>query len=199
MDWIAIGLCADVPANTVVPRQVFGVDLALWCSAAGVYHVWGDRCPHRGMRLSHGFVRGETLACIYHGWQYDNTGACHYIPAHPKLTPPKTICAQGHECRARDALVWVALQDTQADVPDVGERQPVRSLDMALSAEALAHQLDQPLAPVMAVGGPFDVALAVQPRNEKSCFVHALAAAEQDRKTVSRHLEDMRHDLEASA
>ena len=41
------------------------------------------------MRLSHGFVRSEKLACIFHGWQYDGAGSCVGIPAHPDLAPPK--------------------------------------------------------------------------------------------------------------
>ena len=37
-----------------------------------------DRCPHRGERLSGGQVRGEGLACPYHGWTWapDGTGHC---------------------------------------------------------------------------------------------------------------------------
>ena len=47
-------------------------------------HVWEDRCPHRGMRLSMGFVRSDRIACLYHGWQYGTDGHCLYIPAHPR-------------------------------------------------------------------------------------------------------------------
>ena len=63
----------------------------MWRDSDGVAHVWEDRCPHRGMRLSLGFVRGDQIACLYHGWRYDAAGQCRYIPAHPQLTPPETI------------------------------------------------------------------------------------------------------------
>jgi len=39
------------------------LDIAVWRSVSGVVNAWENRCPHRGMRLSHGFVRGESLAC----------------------------------------------------------------------------------------------------------------------------------------
>lgn len=59
-------------------------------------------CPHRGMRLSLGFIRGDQVACLYHGWHYD-AGQCRYIPAHPQLTPPETIRVQAFETAERSA------------------------------------------------------------------------------------------------
>ena len=199
MNWVAVGLCADVPPGTVVPARVSHTDLAVWCSAEGKYHAWGDRCPHRGMRLSHGFVRGETLACIYHGWQYDDDGTCRYIPAHPKLDPPKTICAREYVCKYQHETIWVALEPTGATIPDVGERRPVRSLDVTASAGDIAKRLGQTASSLVVVGGPHDLALALQPATDDSCVVHAFAGWDQDRKTVSRYLEQLRADLEAAA
>ncbi len=199
MDWVAVGLCEDVPARTVVPRRVQNTDLAIWCSTAGVFHAWGDRCPHRGMRLSHGFVRGETLSCIYHGWTYDGDGACVSIPAHPDLTPPKSICAAQYACRVQDGTIWVALQPTQAAVPELGARRAIRSLAVQLSAETLATRLKQPFGPVITLGGAHDIALAVQPSTDTDCLLHAFAAPDQDRKAVSLALEHLRDELEAAA
>ncbi|MEM9320524.1 MAG: Rieske (2Fe-2S) protein [Pseudomonadota bacterium] len=199
LDWIAVALLEDLPAGQVVPRRVHDVDLAVWRSAAGEVQAWGDRCPHRGMRLSHGFVRKDKLACIYHGWQYDLDGACDYIPAHPDLTPPKTICAQRHDCSTQDGLIWVALEATDSTVPETGDRVPVRSLDVAVSAADVAAMLGLDLAPVLPVDGPFDIALAVQPSGPSHCLVHAVAGSGADPKTVSRHLEDLRNEWEAAA
>ena len=168
MDWIAVGLCADIPAGTVAPRRVAGCDLAIWCSAAGRFHAWGDRCPHRGMRLSHGFVRGERLACIYHGWHYGGDGACSYIPAHPKLQPPGTIRVQDHACRQQDEAVWVALEPTDADIPRIGSRRPVRSMDVGSAAGDVARQLGHALSPLIVIGGAHDLALALQPSTENT-------------------------------
>ncbi|MCY6380078.1 Rieske 2Fe-2S domain-containing protein [Hoeflea prorocentri] len=199
MGWIAGGLCADVPPGTVVPICVDGVDLAVWCSQKGTFSAWGDRCPHRGMRLSHGFVRGETLSCIYHGWQYDEAGSCAYIPAHPALTPPKTICAKSYLCSAKDGVIWVSLTETTKEPPDIGNRKPVRSLPFDCSPGDLGRLLKTNLHPVIVVGGSSDLALAVQPVSDRTCMVHALAAEGHDPKAVSRQLEDMRRAFEEQA
>ena len=199
MDWVAVGLCGDVPAGTVVPRRVFNTDLAVWCSAGGKYHVWGDRCPHRGMRLSHGFVRGENLACIYHGWQYDGDGACSYIPAHPNLAPPKTICVNSYDCRVQGNAIWVTLSEASSSIPDVGDRKPVRTLDVSLSAEAVAKKMGQTLSELFVLGGEHDLAIAPQPSSPDSCLLHVFAGSNQDPKEVSRHIERKRIELESDA
>ena len=104
MGWIAVGLSADLLPSMAMPGRVTGTDLAIWRAASGQVHIWGDRCPHRGMRLSHGFVRDETLSCIYHGWQYGADGGCNHIPAHPALIPPKSICATTYACAEQDGV-----------------------------------------------------------------------------------------------
>lgn len=197
MGWIAGGLCADVPPGTIIPVCIEGVDLAVWCSQNGAYKAWGDRCPHRGMRLSHGFVRGETLSCIYHGWQYDGSGSCIYIPAHPKLTPPKTICATAYPCTSRDGVIWVSLTETEDKPPAIGGRKPVRSMPVDRSADDVGRLLNTDLHPLAVLGGGADLALAVQPVSQDACMVHAFAAAGHDLKAVSRRLEEIRRELES--
>src|SRR6478609_5295137 len=89
--WTPVALSADLPAGTVIPARISAGSIALWRSESGRLSPSADRCPHRGMSLSHGFVRGEALSCIYHGWSYAQGGNCIRIPAHPGLTPPETI------------------------------------------------------------------------------------------------------------
>ena len=87
------------------------LSVSVWRSAAGQVHAWDNRCPHRGMRLHHGFVRGEQLACLYHGWHYGEDGACSKIPAHPDLEPPSSICVPTTPCVETDGVVWAGGED----------------------------------------------------------------------------------------
>ena len=128
MEWTAVCVADDLPDRVVIGSECAGADIAVWRSATGLLSAWADRCPHRGMRLSHGFVRGEALNCIYHGWTYGADGGCKRIPAHPDLTPPASIKAVRFECRQAQGLVWVAPVGTDATLPDLGGLVPVRSL-----------------------------------------------------------------------
>lgn len=196
MDWIAVGLKEDVPPGVVIPSRIADTELAVWCSPSGNYHAWSDRCPHRGMRLSHGFVRGETLACIYHGWQYNESGSCDYIPAHPKLTPPDTICVPTYRCIEAGGVIWVSLTETDTPLPALGGRQTVRSLPVSMSAPDLAAHFGAAGFTTIAVVSDYDVLLAVQPCTDSECMIHALAAPDADRSAVSRWLEELRATLE---
>ena len=131
-----IGLSRDLPAKRVMRAFVDGDDLAVWRASDGTIAAWDNRCPHRGMALSHGFVRGNSLACLYHGWHYDASGRCSYIPAHPDLEPPATIHTVSHSVTEVDGVIWVSL-----DAEATGEAHglaPLRSF-IADASQARVH------------------------------------------------------------
>lgn len=77
-----------------------------------------DLCIHRGAALSLGWVRNGALVCPYHGWEYDRSGACTRIPSRPADAPiPDSAKAQAYHVQERYGLVWVAMEEPEADVP----------------------------------------------------------------------------------
>lgn len=128
--WTPVGLSASIEPATSTGTHIDGKELVVWRDNSGVAHVWEDRCPHRGMRLSFGFVRGDHIACLYHGWQYDTSGQCQYIPAHPQLEVPKTIKVPRYKTMEAGGMIWTHLADGDAEaLPALPEHvSPVRSL-----------------------------------------------------------------------
>lgn len=126
--WTPVALSRDLPAATVMPARTASGSIALWRSASGRISASADRCPHRGMRLSHGFVRGEALSCIYHGWSYGQAGNCLRIPAHPGLAPPETIRVATHEVEEAGSVIWVAVGTPASKPPRLDGLIPLRSL-----------------------------------------------------------------------
>jgi nitrite reductase/ring-hydroxylating ferredoxin subunit len=106
-NWFPVALSASLDAETSTGIRLSSNEIALWRDETGDIHAWEDRCPHRGMKLSLGFVRGDHIACLYHGWQYDRAGQCRYIPAHPSLDVPKTIAVPVFACFEWAGLIWV--------------------------------------------------------------------------------------------
>jgi phenylpropionate dioxygenase-like ring-hydroxylating dioxygenase large terminal subunit len=191
VDWIAIGLSCDLRQGMAMPACIDDVDLAIWRAASGEVHAWGDRCPHRGMRLSQGFVRGETLSCIYHGWQYGSDGGCNYIPAHPRLVPPKSICATTYACKNAGGLIWVAPNDTHSEPPSLPNAIPVRSLPIHASFQDVATFFGEPDKTIIEVADNF---LVLQSTHPTDCMVHVLT--KQDPKEASRWIEAQRKQIE---
>lgn len=126
--WTAVGLSSDLEPGAVAGVIVEGAEWALWRGMSGKARFWEDRCPHRGMRLSLGFVRGDRLGCLHHGWQYDEAGRCRYIPAHPELEPPATIGIPSWRVAESGGLIWAAPGAPNVEAPPFAEGLPVRSL-----------------------------------------------------------------------
>ena len=107
--WVAVGGSTDLAPRSVMPAIVRGTEMVVWRDADGAVHAWRNRCPHRGMRLSFGFVDGDgRLACRYHGWRYGPDGRCAAVPAHPDLPPPAGVSVPAFASGERDGLIWVA-------------------------------------------------------------------------------------------
>lgn len=215
--WTGVALDRQIQPASSNPVILDGQALAVWRGEDGPVRVWEDRCPHRGMRLSFGFVRGNTLRCIYHGWAYGTDGQCVEIPAHPALTPPKTICASSYPAETRYGIVWTTLGDAAdgAAIPDLGPDEgwePVRSLFVQAPAAAVLTALR---ACDLGAGAPvrmlaenvaeaeldagLRVLFAVQAMDGTRTALHAVAKGLRDadgRAALARRLERLRGDIE---
>jgi hypothetical protein len=145
------------------------------------------------MRLSHGFVRGETLACIYHGWRYGLDGGCSHIPAHPSLVPPKTITARVFGCHESGGVIFASLT-SETDPPRLPERLvPLRSVDFDVPKDALELRLVRDERGILWSG---DLAVVAQAVGPMTCRAHVLIRSGTDRRTASRALEALRRECE---
>lgn len=132
-NWHPVALSHAIETGSSAGTQLLGRDVVVWRDSSGVAHVWEDRCPHRGMKLSFGFVRGDHIACLYHGWQYDRAGYCQYIPAHPDLDVPKTFKVPVYRTQEQSGMIWTTLSDDSQPLPPPqpdagGHAIPLRSL-----------------------------------------------------------------------
>ena len=204
-----------------------GRDLAVWRARDNTVHCVDNRCPHRGMRLSFGFVRGNRLNCIYHGWQYGVDGACQYIPAHPELTPPASLCVPTLDCDEGNGLVWIALNPTTSRIAATADHLPLRSIVINLEVGVLAKMLQSGALPAtthshyactanLISAHAQDVqitltqrghalptlVLSLQPVSGEKSWIHAQLNGESDtsaRIAASRWLERLRRHLEDAA
>jgi nitrite reductase/ring-hydroxylating ferredoxin subunit len=138
--WHPVALSGSIDPGTSAGTHLDGREYVVWRDSSGAAHVWEDRCPHRGMKLSFGFVRGDHIACLYHGWQYDTAGRCRYIPAHPDLEVPATITVPVFATVEACGMIWTttdAEADRAAPPSDPGETVPVASLQAACGTETL--------------------------------------------------------------
>ncbi len=92
---VPVSLSGRVEPGARTGTSVGGQAVVVWRGHDALARAWEDWCPHRGMRLSFGFVRGSRLTCIYHGWSFAGTGQCLAVPAHPGMT---SACPASSRC-----------------------------------------------------------------------------------------------------
>jgi len=93
--------------TTPLAVTLMGTPLVLFRRPDGRPAALVDRCPHRNVPLSLGKVRGETLRCIYHGWEFDGTGACRTVPGLVGDTRAHERRATSYPARDSQGFVWV--------------------------------------------------------------------------------------------
>jgi len=139
--WVPVALSRDVPRGNTRAVTLEGLELAVWRGDTGGVQVWEDRCPHRGMRLSFGFVRGDTLNCLYHGWQYGPNASCTRIPAHPDLAVPATIRAKAFAATETGGMIMVNLGESNPQ-PLILAGLPVASMAIGSDIETVRQLLE---------------------------------------------------------
>ena len=82
--WHPVHRAEDLMPGQAKPIQIMGERFTLYRGEGGAPHVVGFRCAHRGTQLSAGWVEGDCIRCIYHGWVFDESGQCIEQPAEEK-------------------------------------------------------------------------------------------------------------------
>ena len=214
--WSPVALSNMVEPSTSTGAVVNGAELVVWRDSSGKAHVWEDRCPHRGMRMSFGFVRGDHLACLYHGWQYDTAGQCRHIPAHPQLDVPQTIRMQTFAAAERNGIIWAgATADADPGLlpAKIAGLVPVRSLYAdctgakaltLLAATPLPGSADAPTVEaitenyVSLTSGPIRLLIAIQIMGDGKIALHLMANEGAPVAALARYAQALRLALETT-
>ena len=127
--WYPLGWSSELNPGQVKAVTVWEKAIAIYRDSDGTLHALENRCPHRGIELHLGKVKGRHLACAYHGWEFDgDTGNCVNIPyLDDKQKRPPCAVAQSYPVQEKFGLMWVFpgdpdLADATAlpDVPEFG-------------------------------------------------------------------------------
>jgi renierapurpurin 18,18'-hydroxylase len=126
--WYAVGWSESLKSGEVTAVMLWNQAIALYRTTDGQLHALEDACPHRGIALHKGQVQGCTLACAYHGWKFDGSGACvniPYVPGDQKLPPAQ---ARSYPVQEKYGVMWVFPGDAALaecipliDIPEFGQ------------------------------------------------------------------------------
>ncbi|KAF2314552.1 hypothetical protein GH714_027527 [Hevea brasiliensis] len=88
--WYPVMPVCDLDKRVPHAKKVIGFDVVVWWDRnEGSWKVFDDTCPHRLAPLSEGRIdQWGRLQCVYHGWCFNGSGDCKFIPQAPPDGPP---------------------------------------------------------------------------------------------------------------
>nr|XP_023878622.1 protochlorophyllide-dependent translocon component 52, chloroplastic isoform X1 [Quercus suber]XP_023878623.1 protochlorophyllide-dependent translocon component 52, chloroplastic isoform X2 [Quercus suber] len=110
--WYPVMPVCDLDKRRPHAKKVIGLDVVVWWDRnEEVWKVFDDRCPHRLAPLSEGRIdQWGRLQCVYHGWCFNGSGDCKFIPQAPPEGPPvhtaKKACVAVYPSTVQNNIVW---------------------------------------------------------------------------------------------
>jgi phenylpropionate dioxygenase-like ring-hydroxylating dioxygenase large terminal subunit len=106
-----------MPSSGLMHRPVqvrrFGEDLVVWRDGSGHPNVFESHCPHRGAPLSLGNIQGQELACAYHGWRFNGSGACTAMPLEEEGSRAARMRLKAYAAEDRGGYIWMFYGDRE--------------------------------------------------------------------------------------
>lgn len=104
--WQPIHVSVELAPGKAKPILIMGERYTLYRGESGTAYVVGFRCAHRGTQMSTGWVKGDDIRCLYHGWTYNGGGACVARPAENPPGPAANVSIPSIPTREHLGLIF---------------------------------------------------------------------------------------------
>ncbi len=104
-----VAATSDEVGRNLLGRRLLGEDVLLYRQESGTVAALEDRCIHRSMPLSLGYLVGDQVVCGYHGFTYAPSGECVRVPSQTHV--PYGACVRAFPVREETPFVWIWLGD----------------------------------------------------------------------------------------
>jgi nitrite reductase/ring-hydroxylating ferredoxin subunit len=106
--WWVAALSGEV-GRQLLGRWLLDTPVLLYRREDGTVVAMENRCPHRGAPLSLGCLKGDTVQCGYHGFQYAHDGVCLNVPSMKSPLPAANL--RSFPVQEQPPYVWIWLGD----------------------------------------------------------------------------------------
>jgi len=110
--WYPVALSKEITNEEPLAVQIMSLNFVAFRDTAGMAHVLSNTCIHRGGALARGKVCGDSVACPYHGWEFDGSGKCTRLPTLPTDQKiPARAKIDSYPVQERYGIVFAFLGD----------------------------------------------------------------------------------------
>ncbi|TXG65825.1 hypothetical protein EZV62_007100 [Acer yangbiense] len=110
--WYPVMPVCELDKRVPLAKKILGLDVVVWWDKnESAWKVFDDTCPHRLAPLSQGRIdQWGRLQCAYHGWCFNGSGDCKFIPQAPSDGPLvhtfKKACVGVYPSTVQNEMVW---------------------------------------------------------------------------------------------
>ena len=102
--WYVAAWSRDI-RRQLTARTILGEDIVPFRQQNGKPAALLDRCPHKLAPLSAGELKGDKVACGYHGLTFDCSGKCVRVPGQTAIPPDAVV--RSFPLEERYGAVWI--------------------------------------------------------------------------------------------
>jgi phenylpropionate dioxygenase-like ring-hydroxylating dioxygenase large terminal subunit len=114
--------------DQMIAKTILGEKIIIFRDEKNALVALEDRCCHRNVQLSLGYLQNGKAVCGYHGWEYDGRGQCVKIPSQlPDTKIPPTAKIRSYPIIEFNNWAWVFIGDAEK----ADEKQPLDIPEMA--------------------------------------------------------------------
>jgi phenylpropionate dioxygenase-like ring-hydroxylating dioxygenase large terminal subunit len=98
--------------DQMIAKTILGEKIIIFRDGQGKIVALEDRCCHRNVQLSHGYLQEGLAVCGYHGWEYNGEGHCMRIPSQlPDAKIPPTAKIRSYPLKEFNNWLWIFMGD----------------------------------------------------------------------------------------
>jgi phenylpropionate dioxygenase-like ring-hydroxylating dioxygenase large terminal subunit len=121
----------EIRRQPIQKRKIVGEEIVVFRNQSGTVTALEDRCCHRNVHLSEGYLKGNHLKCGYHGWEFNDEGKCVHIPMLEQQNKiPVAACVKKYPLQLKHHIYWVYIGDeskmSEAEIPPLVELDQYR-------------------------------------------------------------------------
>lgn len=161
--WYMAMLSSELKAGKMKSCVMMNEPIVFFKNKKGEVKALRDICPHRGIPLSYGQLKGDEVECPYHGWKFDGAGVCTEIPS---LCPGqdldcRKIKVRSYPAKEQQGMIWVFIgeknfDDTLAPPVPLMEALPLNARPQVALSETFPCHIDHAVIGLMdPAHGPF--------------------------------------------
>lgn len=118
--WYVVLRSKELKKGKPIGVTRMGEKMVFWRDSQGKPVCQADFCPHRGVQLSIGCLKEDTIQCPFHGFEYDTSGRCTLIPANGKAgRPPQAFRVVTYPAREAHGYIYIWWGEEREVYPEL--------------------------------------------------------------------------------